>query len=195
MRTAVTPLSRARLAGLSLVAAAAFASACATPRAQVAVEPPPPLEVPAPPPRIILPPDPTPTEVVEQQPPPVTPARPRPPRPPAPRPDPKAEPPKPADPADPARAGNGQDTPAALAPTLEMQPGAGDARVRQQLDKAQEDLQRVDYAALSNDLKLQYDTAKRFVTLGLQALREQNLLFAATLADKASAIATLLARR
>jgi len=47
----------------------------------------------------------------------------------------------------------------------------------------------------SNDLKAQYDTAKRFITLGEQALREQNVVFAATLADKAAAIATLLLRR
>jgi hypothetical protein len=53
----------------------------------------------------------------------------------------------------------------------------------------------VNYAGLSNDLKVQYDTAKRFITLGEQALREQNVVFAATLADKAAAIATLLLRR
>ena len=77
-----------------------------------------------------------------------------------------------------------------------MQPGdRGDAGVRQQLGKAADDLQKVNYAALSNDLKAQYDTAKRFITLGEQALREQNLIFAATLADKAGAIATLLLRR
>ena len=77
-----------------------------------------------------------------------------------------------------------------------MPPGdRGDGAVRQQLTKAQEDLKRVDYVALSNDLKAQYETAKRFITLGEQALREQNLIFAATLAEKAGAIATLLLRR
>ncbi len=76
-----------------------------------------------------------------------------------------------------------------------MQPGdRGDAGVRQQLGKAADDLQKVNYAGLSNDLKAQYDTAKRFITLGEQALKEQNLIFAATLADKAGAIATLLLR-
>ena len=77
-----------------------------------------------------------------------------------------------------------------------MQPGdRGEAGVRRQLDKAVDDLKNVNYVALSNDLKAQYDTAKRFITLGEQALKEQNLIFAATLADKAGAIATLLLRR
>jgi hypothetical protein len=77
-----------------------------------------------------------------------------------------------------------------------MQPGdRGEAAVRQQLGKASEDLQKVNYRVLSNDLKAQYDTARRFITLGEQALKDQNLSFAATLADKAGAIATLLLRR
>jgi hypothetical protein len=67
--------------------------------------------------------------------------------------------------------------------------------VRQQLSKAQDDLGNVDYAALSNVLKAQYDTAKRFITLGEQALKERNLIYAGTLADKAAAIATVLLRR
>lgn len=82
-------------------------------------------------------------------------------------------------------------------PTIGMQPGSGAAEgaVRQQLTRAQEDLKNVDYAALSNALKAQYDTAKRFITLGEQALKEQNLIYAGTLADKAAAIATVLLRR
>jgi hypothetical protein len=192
--TVLTPFpGRSRLLAAAL--AAALGAGCAAPRAQVAAEPPPPLTVPPPPPRIIVPPDPTPVPPVEEAPAPVAPARPRPQRPAPPRTDPtKTEPPKPAD-TDPAKAANGQEPPAAPAPTLEMQPGAGDARVRQQLDKAVEDLRNVNYAALSSDLKIQYDTAKRFITLGEQALREQNLMFAATLAEKAGAIATQLLRR
>ena len=175
-----------------------MASSCVTTQARVAtVEPPQPLMVPAAPPRIIVPTDPTPTMPPEETPAPATPARPRPPRPAAPRPDPRVEPPKPPDaPAEAAKPPNGQETAPAPAPTLEMQPGdRGDAGVRQQLGKAAEDLQKVNYAGLSNDLKVQYDTAKRFITLGEQALREQNVVFAATLADKAAAIATLLLRR
>jgi hypothetical protein len=161
-----------------------------------AVEPPPPLAVPAPPARIIVPPDPTPPPRVEETPAPASPVRPRPTRPATPtRQDPKAEPAARAEPE--AKPGNGQETPSVTpAPTLEMPPGdRGDGAVRHQLTKAQDDLKRVDYAALSNDLKAQYETAKRFITLGEQALREQNLIFAATLAEKAGAIATLLLRR
>ena len=181
----VVPL-RAGLAGLALVVATAVAGGCAKTQAQVAtVEPPPPLMVPAHP----TPPPP------EEAPVPSTPVRTRPQRPAAPRPDTRTEPPRPAEAE--AKPENGQPAaPAAPAPTLEMQPGdRGDAGVRQQLSKAGSDLQRVDYAGLSNDLKAQYDTAKRFITLGEQALREQNVIFAATLADKAGAIATLLLRR
>lgn len=182
-----------RAAGVVVVAT--LGSACAKPQAQVAVEPPPPLMVPAPPPRIIVPPDPTPPEPPEEVPLPTTPSRPRPARPAPPRPD-RAEPPKPAETAEAAKPPNGQETTTTPTPPLEMQPGdRGDGAVRQQLSKAADDLQKVNYVALSNDLKVQYDTAKRFITLGEQALREQNLIFAATLADKAGAIATLLLRR
>lgn len=176
---------------------ATLTSACVATQARVAVEPPQPLTVPAAPPRIIVPTDPTPAPPPEETPAPATPARPRPPRPSAPRPDPRVEPPKPADAAaDAAKPPNGQETAPAPAPTLDMQPGdRGDAGVRQQLSKAADGLQKVNYAALSNDLKAQYDTAKRFITLGEQALKEQNLIFAATLAEKAGAIATLLLRR
>lgn len=175
---------------------AALASGCAQTQARVAIEPPPPLTVPAPPPRIIVPTDPTPPPPPEEAPPPAAPARPRPARPAAPRPDPKVDAAKPAEAAAEAKPPNGQETVPAPTPPLEMQPGdRGDAAVRQQLGRATEELRKVDYPGLSTDLKAQYDTAKRFITLGEQALREQNLIFAATLADKAAAIATSLLRR
>ena len=197
MRTILLTFSLAGRGGLAVVALATLTSACATTQARVAVEPPQPLMVPAAPPRIIVPTDPTPLPVPEETPAPTIPARPRPARPAMPRPDPRVESPKPAEAAaDPNKPPNGQEAAPAPAPTLEMQPGdRGDAGVRQQLGKAADDLQRVNYAGLSNDLKAQYDTAKRFITLAEQALREQNLIFASTLADKAGAIATLLLRR
>jgi len=182
---------------IGVVALTGLASGCARSQARVAVEPPAPLAVPAPPPRIILPPDPTPPPPVEETPAPATP--PRAPRPrPASRPD-RVEPPRPAETVDAAKPSNGTEAIQAPAPgpTIGMQPGSGAAEgaVRQQLTKAQEDLKNVDYAALSNALKAQYDTAKRFITLGEQALKEQNLIYAGTLADKAAAIATVLLRR
>jgi hypothetical protein len=188
--------SRALLA-CGVMAWTGLAGGCAAPKPRVAVEPPPPLAVPSPPPRIILPPDPTPPPAVEEAPAPATP--PRPPRPrPTPRPD-RAEPPRPAETVDAAKPANGQDPPQVPGPgpATGAQPanGAAEGVVRQQLSKAQDDLGNVDYAALSNVLKAQYDTAKRFITLGEQALKEQNLIYAGTLADKAAAIATVLLRR
>lgn len=196
MRTTVVSVPLAGRVGLVVALLATLSSACVTTQARVAVEPPQPLMVPAAPPRIIVPTDPTPPPPPDETPAPATPARPRPTRPPAPRPDPRAESPKPPDATEAAKPANGQETPPAPTPTLEMPPGdRGDAAVRQQLSKAADDLQRVNYPGLSTDLKAQYDTARRFITLGEQALKEQNLIFAATLADKAGAIATLLLRR
>jgi len=179
-----------------VIAAIAMAPACAAPRAQVQTAPPPPLAVPVPPPRIILPPDPAlpavaevPESLVESPPP-------RPSRPAGAR-------------AEAGRTGDGARvsdseageravdgasaagrTPAGAEPE-----DAADLELRRQLQRAFEDLQRVDYAMLSNDLKAQYDTARRFIVLGEQALKERNRLFAATLADKANAIASSLLRR
>jgi hypothetical protein len=194
--TAVTVRNSRGVWAIVILALAGLAAGCAKPQARVAAEPPPPLSVPAPPPRIILPPDPTPPPAVEEAPAPAAP--PRAPRPrPAPRPD-RADPPRPAETAD-AKPANGQEpaqTPSP-APPFGTSPGivALEGAVRQQLSKAQEDLDDVDYTALSNALKAQYDTAKRFITLGEQALKEQNLIYAGTLADKAAAIATVLLRR
>jgi hypothetical protein len=192
----VARLTRIARAGLALAACSALVSGCATTQARVAVvEPPPPLAVPAPPPRIVVPTDPTPVGAPEEAPAPVAPTRPRPSRPAQPKADPRTEAPKPVETAEAAKPNGGSET-LTPPPTLEMQPGdRGETGVRQLLAKAAGDLQRVDYAGLSNDLKAQYDTAKRFITLGEQALKEQNVIFAATLADKAGAIATLLLRR
>ena len=183
---------------IGVVALTGLTSGCAKSQARVAVEPPPALVVPAPPPRIILPPDPTPPPPVEEVPAPATPPRAPRPRPTPPRPD-RVEPPRPAETVDVVKPANGTEPTSAPAPgpTIGMQPGSGAAEgaVRQQLTKAQDDLKNVDYAGLSNALKAQYDTAKRFITLGEQALKEQNLIYAGTLADKAAAIATVLLRR
>ena len=178
--------------------AATIAPACVTTKAQVALEPPQPLTVPIAPPRIIVPPDPTQAEPVEDPAPAAVPVRPRTPRAAAPRPpepvhpETAAKPPEaPVEPPKP----NGTETPPAS--TLELRPSdaAGEANIRQQLKSASQELAKVKYASLSNDMKAQFDTARRFITLAEQALIEQNLLFAATLADKAGAIAVLLQRR
>ena len=82
-------------------------------------------------------------------------------------------------------------------PNQDLQPAdaAGEAAIRQQIGRARQDLKRVHYAGLSSDMKAQYDQANRFLALSEQNLKEHNLLFASTLAEKAGAIAELLTRR
>ena len=57
------------------------------------------------------------------------------------------------------------------------------------------DLGQVDRRTLSVDAQAQFDTAKRFIVLANQAIRDKNLVFAQTLADKAAVIAALLRQR
>ena len=88
-------------------------------------------------------------------------------------------------------------TEAAAAPALQLAPSA-DAKseqgIRRQLTRASGDLGNVDYRALNDDAKAQYETAKRFIELAEQSIRDRNLVFAQTLADKAQAIAEVLRR-
>lgn len=83
--------------------------------------------------------------------------------------------------------------------TLRTAPPAGDQQaernIRAQLARATRDLSRVDYGALSNDAKAQYDTAKRFIQQADDALKARNYVFAATLADKAGDLAAVLLGR
>ena len=63
------------------------------------------------------------------------------------------------------------------------------------LQRANADLNRVDYRALNADARTQYDTAKRFVRQADDAIRTKNLVFAKNLAEKAATIAAQLAGR
>jgi hypothetical protein len=85
------------------------------------------------------------------------------------------------------------------APALQLAPPGGipqaEQNVQKQLRKADQDLKQVDYAALAREAQAQYDTAKRFMLLADQAVRDKNLVFAQTLADKAAAIAAVLLQR
>jgi len=174
-------------------------------RAQAKITPDAPLDVPAPPPRDV--------EPIESEPPPVvplaqeparnTPARPRPsppreqprqeparvepPKPEAPT-TPPAEPPKPAEEPPKTPATTLQTTP----PTAE---GEMERGVRAAIIKASADLNRVDYRALNNDARTQYDTAKRFIRQAEEAIRAKNLVFAKSVADKAVVLAAQLAGR
>ena len=63
------------------------------------------------------------------------------------------------------------------------------------LQRANTDLNRVDYRTLNADAKNQYDTAKGFIRQANEAIRAKNLLYAKNLADKAAAVAAQLAGR
>jgi hypothetical protein len=158
----------------------------------------PPLEVPAPPPRVIAPADEpivtVPTEPTEPAPAPASTTR-KPTRRPTPANDttqkpavetPPVEPPLPQASPEPATA--------VPAPTLRA-PGTAEKPVRDRLGEAQRDLARVDYAKLSSDGRIQYEQSKRFVQQAEQALKDQNFVFAQTLADKAANLAAELLGR
>jgi hypothetical protein len=63
------------------------------------------------------------------------------------------------------------------------------------LARAARAISQVEYARLSVDGRSQYDQSKRFSEQAEQALRERNLVFAATLADKAATLAAELLGR
>jgi hypothetical protein len=85
------------------------------------------------------------------------------------------------------------------APVLQLAPAtesnASEQTIREQLVRATRDLSHVDYVALSADAKSQYDTAKRFMVLADQAIKDRNFVFARTLAEKAAVIAGVLSNR
>jgi hypothetical protein len=178
------------VAGLAIVLAV---SGCA--KARAATEPEgPPLQVPAAPERVLAPveqpplaaaPLPETPSVVE----PVRPARPaaevKPAAPPA-----AAAPvaPAPAPPPPPPAARDLQAPSPANAATTERS-------VRDLLARAAKDINQVDYNRLSVEGKTQYEQSKRFSIQAEQALRERNLIFAATLADKAATLAAELLGR
>jgi hypothetical protein len=90
-------------------------------------------------------------------------------------------------------------SPAEQPPMLQLAPSpesnTTEHAIRQLLARATQDLGRVDYGALSPDAKVQYDTAKRFMVLADQAIKDRNFVFARTLADKAAVIAGVLVSR
>jgi hypothetical protein len=85
------------------------------------------------------------------------------------------------------------------APVLQLAPAtqseASERTIREQLGVAAKNLNHVDYVALSADAKAQYDTAKRFMVLANEAMKDRNFVFARTLADKAAVIAGVLSNR
>jgi hypothetical protein len=155
----------------------------------------PPLDVPAPPERVLAPVEepvlvsaPPPTEVA----PPAAAAPRTPPRPPVRRVEPEQPPPAAAAPAAPQPA---PEPPRELRPASPATDAAAERESRDALARAARDLGRVDYGKLNPDARAQYDQSKRFMEQAQQALKDRNFVFAATLSDKAAALAAELVTR
>ena len=154
----------------------------------------PPLDVPAPPERVLAPVEEAPVLVsapppAEAAPPAATAPR-TPPRPPVRR-DPEP-PPAAAAPTTPQPA---PEPPRELRPASPAADAAAERESRDALARAARDLGRVDYGKLNPDARAQYDQSKRFVEQAQQALKDRNFVFAATLSDKAAALAAELITR
>ena len=200
MQTACTAARRWVVLSTGCVLLSAFLlSGCAKTQA-ASVPDGPPLAVPAAPPRVI---GPLVEEPLAENPPEPEPA-PTPPRTPTParaNPRPRAptvattpvEEPKPAEtPAQPPPVVTEAPAPR---PIVTQADAAADRRVREALRKAAADLAKVDYQKLSTNGKAQYEQSKRFNEQAEQELKDRNYMLAATLADKAAALATELQGR
>jgi outer membrane biosynthesis protein TonB len=150
-----------------------------------------PLDVPVPPARTIAPPPLEEPPPAAAQPPDSTTQKPARPRPAQPKTEPPPQPPPVPPPAQ-------QTTPPATSP-LQTTPPANQAEmantIRELLKRARRDLEAVKKDTLNADGKAQYDTASRFADQAEQALKDMNLVFAMTLADKAATLARSLAGR
>lgn len=116
------------------------------------------------------------------------------------------EPPAAAEPSSPSRpaprppaATPQPETPAAPPPPLTLTPVPGteaktEASIRSLLGRVSRDLGRVNASGLSIDGRTQYEAAQRFVQQAEDALKVRNLVYAGKLADKAAAMAAVLAR-
>ena len=171
-------------------------------RAQARVNPElPPLEVPTPPPRNVetAQPEPLPANPIEEPTPAPAPRPPRPPQPAAPqqpqlaRPEPpRVDPPIPETPKPPE---DGRQPPVTLQTTPPEREAQVERTIRDTLSRATATLNRVDYRALNADARSQYDLAMGFISQARDALRDRNLVFANTLAEKAQTLAAQLAGR
>jgi len=173
-------------------------SGCAKARAASVPPDGPPLQVPAPPARVLVPaeePEPIASVPAPEIPATAAPARPT-------RPATEARPPAPpaAAAAPPPAPATGPPAVSAPAPRDLRAPSPADnapteRSVRDVLARAARDINQVDYNRLSPEGKSQYEQSKRFSIQAEQALRERNLIFAATLADKAATLAAELLGR
>jgi len=167
---------------------AAGGAACAKARAEAIALEGPPLQVPDPPSRVLVPVEELVSTPVVSEPerapvaaPPRTAPRPAAEARPQPAPPPTVAPPPVAEPRD-LRTASPTNT-------------ESERSVREMLARAARDIVRVEYSRLSADGRAQYDQSKRFSAQAEQALKERNLIFAATLADKAATLAAELLGR
>jgi outer membrane biosynthesis protein TonB len=115
----------------------------------------------------------------------------------------RAEPPKPETPPPPATTVEPPKPateepprpPTTVLTTPTGQEGDVERTIRATLERANTDLNRVNYQMLNADARTQYDYAKRFIRQAEDAIRAKNRNFAKTVADKAAAIAAQLAGR
>jgi type IV secretory pathway VirB10-like protein len=173
--------------------------ACAKAQAKSAPDGPP-LEVPAPPERVLAPTEePVNAAAPPETPPPATAAAPRTPPPRTPPPPVRRPEPERAEPAQPQPQPAASETvaPPAAAPARELRAPspATEKDVRDKLARVNSELSRIDYRRLNADARSQYDQSKRFTQQAEQALKDRNVVFAATLADKAEALASQLLAR
>ncbi len=156
------------------------ASGCAKARAETVPDGPP-LQMPEPPHRVLAPVEESAVPAVAAPPSvparPVAESRPRPTTPAA-----SAKPPFPAP--------GSRDLRAASPTNAATEPG-----VREMLARAARDIAGVNYSRLSTEGRSQYEQSQRFSAQAEQALRGRNLIFAATLAEKAATLAAELLGR
>ena len=182
----------------AVIALSTAVAGCSRLSARTAPVPPPPLDVPSPPPRVVETADaepPNPGTLVDapasgapstRRPPPRVEAPKPEPLKPEPAPPPVAEVPTPAEPEKP---------PTTLQTAPPEQEAALEKEIRAKLQRANEDLSRVDYGKLKPNAQQQYDQAKGFVTRAEEQIRLKNLIYARTLADRGETIAAQLAGR
>ena len=195
---------RRLLWSLPAVAMIPILSGCASLSAKGKAPELPPMNVPPPPPRIIEPtPEPLPEPVADLPPaPPIANAPRGTSRPPVSRPAPQSEAakpdPKPAEPPPPAQ----EPVPAPVTPpppSAQLRtPQTADTNnsekaIRATLDRARLLLQNVDYRQLNAERKKAYDDSGRYMRQAEDAVKEGNLVFAQSLANKAETLARELA--
>jgi hypothetical protein len=76
--------------------------------------------------------------------------------------------------------------------TLQTKPPNVEEAVRATMQRATNDLNRVDYRSLNADGRTQYDLAKSLLRQASDAIAKKNLVFAKSLADKAATLAAQL---